>query len=105
MTPGKINSDRSARLFKAIEAGNLKVNQRNANSVKEAWIESVYWSEQFKMARLNHLPDPDGFLSRPEVFEAWLLKAYRENFKSEDEARAALHSVRDHIIKSVHAEK
>jgi hypothetical protein len=99
------NYDRWVRLFKSIEAGNLKINQRNADAVKGAWAESVYWSEQFKMARLNDLPDPDGFLSRPEVLEAWLLKAYRKNFKSEDEVRAALHSVREHIIKSVHAEK
>jgi hypothetical protein len=92
-------SDKSGDLFKAIQAGTLKVNQRNANAVKMAYCDSIFWNQTFKDAGLDDLPDPDGLSLYPQVFEDWLVKAYRENFNSEDEVRAALHWVRDQVLK------
>lgn len=90
---------KSAKLFIAIQNGTLNVNQRNANAVKNAYCDSVFWNDVFKSCGLDALPDPDGVYSYPEVFEDWLVKTYRGNFNSEDAARAALHTVRDQVIK------
>jgi hypothetical protein len=86
------------KLFKAIKSHTLKVTQHNAEVVKKAYIDCSIFNEGLKRAALENLPDPDGISSYPQVFEDWLVKAYRRNFKSTDEVRAALHSVRDKIL-------
>jgi hypothetical protein len=93
--------DESTQLMALIKAGTLEVNQRNAERVKDAWIDALQWDELFRKSGLQWLPDPEGLSEAPQVFEEWLVVAYAGNFKSADEARAALHTVRDEVIASV----
>jgi hypothetical protein len=93
--------ERSKKLTEAIKAGKLDVNKRNLKAVQNAWANSAYWNEAFKQAGLDHSPDPEGLSSHEGIFEAWLVKAFRGSFGTDDEILAALHSVRDKITKSL----
>jgi hypothetical protein len=94
----KTDLELCSELSQAIQSDSLKITRRNAAAVKRAYCVTVFWQEAFREAGLSELPDPEG-TCQPKVFEDWLVKAYAGNFESPDEARSALHSVRDKVIK------
>lgn len=87
------------KLYKAIKAGKLRVNKRNAAAVRDAYCWAVLWDQGLKDLGLDDLPDPDGISEYPQVFENWLVKAFAGNFESEEETRAAFHKLRALVIK------
>jgi hypothetical protein len=90
------------KLSKAIRNGDLKVNKRNADAVRSAYLETLFWNKAFKEAGLSHLPDPEGIMD-PQVFLDWLVKAYREkyDYNSEDEARNSIRFVLGMVFRVV----
>lgn len=77
-------------LFNKIENKKLLVNQRNADLVKEAYLETSKWKAFFSLSGLHWLPDPSRlFTDGPVLFENWLVDAYRNNFNTKKECRSA----------------
>ena len=88
------------KLFKAVESGTLKVNQHNAERVKNVWATIISMNAALDYLGLADLPDPENVTDQyPKAFEDWLAHAYRGNFESEEAVRAALSSARAAIIK------
>lgn len=83
----------SEKLFKAIKNGTLKVNKRNMEAVRHAYCCAIFWDQCCKSVGLDDLPDPDRISDYPQVFEDWLVTAFRGNFNSEEETRGALHKL------------
>lgn len=77
-------------LILKIKNNKLSVTQRNADLVKEAYLETSKWKAFFQKPVLSGLPDPLGvFTDGPVLFENWLVDAYRDNFNTKKDCRSA----------------
>ena len=97
VTTTDANSDFEA-LVALVRGGCLPATEENAEKVWNAYANALFWGAVFRDAGLEHLPDPEGVSEEPELLEVWLVEAYRDNFDTEDECRAAIHQSRDDIL-------
>ena len=91
--------DEVEEVLSLIRAGSMKVNEENAERVKNAWRNSLLWRGVFEKAGLGSLPDPEGaYTDGPEALEEWLFQAYKGNFKEEYHCRMAFNRVKAAIL-------